>query len=69
MPVWLAIVCLGGTWWYVTIYSQKGEDAPAAVSTVERSTAGTAAGGLQEPPAAGLQEPPGATGVQEPPGA
>lgn len=73
VPVWLAAVCLGATWWYVVIHSQE-VDAPVAVSTSIASTSGgdvSAAGGLQEPPAAsGLQEPPGASGggLQEPPG-
>ncbi|MFT3818932.1 MAG: TRAP transporter large permease subunit [Rubrivivax sp.] len=74
-PVWLALVCLGSAWWYVTIYTQEVEDSslPPAVS----APAAPAAGGLQEPPGSGgsgggsggLQEPPGAGGVQEPPGA
>ena len=73
VPVWLAAVCLGATWWYVVIHSQE-VDAPVAVSASSASTSGgdvSAAGGLQEPPAAGgLQEPPGASGggLQEPPG-
>ena len=73
VPVWLAAVCLGATWWYVVIHSQE-VDAPVAVSTSIASTSGgdvSAAGGLQEPPSAGgLQEPPGASGggLQEPPG-
>ena len=73
VPVWLAAVCLGATWWYVVIHSQE-VDAPVAVSTSIASTSGgdvSAAGGLQEPPSAGgLQEPPGALGggLQEPPG-
>ena len=75
VPVWMAAVCLGATWWYVVIHSQE-VDAPVTVSASTASKSGadaSAAGGLQEPPAAGgLQEPPGASGgggVQEPPGA
>ena len=74
VPIWLAVVCFGATWWYVTIYSQKGEEA-AAVSTQVVTNA--ASGGVQEPPSAsglqapsssGLAEPPGnADGVKEPP--
>jgi len=67
-PLLLAAVTLGSAWWYVTIYSQKGN---APVERTQRATPAPAApaGGLQEPPAAGgLQEPPGA-GLQEPPGA
>ena len=76
VPVWLAAVCLGATWWYVVIHSQE-VDAPvaASVSTTQKADNGSglqeppAAGGLQEPPAAGgLQEPPAAGGLQEPPG-
>jgi TRAP-type mannitol/chloroaromatic compound transport system permease large subunit len=66
-PVILAVATLGAVWWYVTIYSQKdNEPAPVEVSqTVEKS--GTAAGGVQEPPASGgVQEPPSADGVKEP---
>jgi len=77
VPVWLAAVCLGATWWYVVIHAQE-VDAPvaASVSTTQKAENSgglqepPAAGGLQEPPAAGgLQEPPSAGGLQEPPGA
>ena len=74
-PLWLALVCLGSAWWYVTIYSQKGDD-PTPPPSLQRKVdaAPAAAGGLQEPPGAssgGLQEPPGASsgGLKEPPGA
>lgn len=81
VPVWLAIVCLGSTWWYVTIYTQKTEvsaPAPAALSAPPSSDSGGLAeppssnGGLAEPPGAssGLAEPPGSSsGLSEPPGA
>ncbi len=83
-PVWLALVCLGSAWWYVTIYSQKVDEPsavppPALSAPAAQQAAPAAAGGLQEPPGAGgvkepptaggLQEPPAAGGVQEPPGA
>jgi len=83
VPVWLALVCLGATWWYVTIYSQK-DNAPQAAAPAAASASAKAAapqGGLQEPPSAGtglqeppatgsgVQEPPGSSGLQEPPGA
>jgi TRAP-type mannitol/chloroaromatic compound transport system permease large subunit len=71
VPVWMAAVCLGGTWWYVVIHSQE-VDAPAASAAVGADAALSAksAGGLQEPAGAGgLAEPPGAGGVAEPPGA
>jgi TRAP-type mannitol/chloroaromatic compound transport system permease large subunit len=70
VPVWLALVCLGATWWYVTIYSQKLEDAgPARMQQAAPDSKRHQGGGLQEPPSAGgLQEPPGSSGLQEPPG-
>ena len=79
VPVYIAVVSLGAVWWYVTIYSQQGnEPAPAAATQVEKSAAPS--GAVQEPPSAGsVQEPPGAEGkleelsdsnaVQLPPGA
>ena len=75
VPLWLAAVCLGATWWYVVIHSQEVDEPVAAtVSTIQKANNGAglqeppAAGGLQEPPAAGgLQEPPAAGGLQEPP--
>ncbi|HSI58932.1 MAG TPA: TRAP transporter large permease subunit [Ideonella sp.] len=76
VPLWLAIVCLGSAWWYVTIYSQKGEDRSPPAELSQAVAAPEAVGGLQEPPSTatgGLQEPPGAAdsnagGLQEPPG-
>jgi TRAP-type mannitol/chloroaromatic compound transport system permease large subunit len=75
-PVILAVATLGAVWWYVTIYSQKdNEAAPVAVAQMAEKSgvaAPSAAGGVQEPPAAsgGVQEPPGVTGgVKEPPAA
>jgi TRAP-type mannitol/chloroaromatic compound transport system permease large subunit len=76
-PFIIAAICLGSVWWYVTIYSQKGDEpvpvanakvtapAGAAVAKIEAP----AAGGVQEPPSddKGVSEPPGA-GVSEPPG-
>jgi len=61
VPVYITVVSLGAVWWYVTIYSQEGnEPAPvAAAQQVEKSAA----------PADAVQEPPAAGGVQEPPGA
>lgn len=70
VPLWLALACLGTTWWYVTIYTQKTEAAaPAEMQRLDAPA--PAGGGLAEPPgASGLQEPPGASGgLQEPPGA
>jgi TRAP-type mannitol/chloroaromatic compound transport system permease large subunit len=68
VPVWLAAVCLGATWWYVVIHSQEvDEPVAASVSTAQKADNSS---GLQEPPAAGgLEEPPAASGVQEPPAA
>jgi TRAP-type mannitol/chloroaromatic compound transport system permease large subunit len=76
-PFIILAICLGSVWWYVTIYSQKGDEpAPVAASKVS-APAGTVvakveaptAGGLQEPPSddKGVQEPAG-SGVSEPPG-
>jgi TRAP-type mannitol/chloroaromatic compound transport system permease large subunit len=75
-PVIVAVATLGAVWWYVTIYSQKdNEAAPVAVSQMAQKSgvsAPSVSGGVQEPPGAsgGVQEPPGASsgGVQEPPG-
>ena len=73
-PVILAVATLGAVWWYVTIYSQKdNEAAPAAVAQMAGKSSVAApnvAGGVQEPPATsgGVQEPPGASGgLQDPP--
>jgi TRAP-type mannitol/chloroaromatic compound transport system permease large subunit len=81
-PVILAVITLGATWWYVTIYSQQDNVAAtvAAAQVAKQSNATGAAqpalkapapaGGVQEPPAVagGVQEPPAvAGGVQEPP--
>ena len=69
VPLWLAIVCLGAAWWYVTIYSQKGEDAGPNTQLSQKAATIAGAGGLQEPPnAGGVQEPPGSGGLQEPAG-
>jgi TRAP-type mannitol/chloroaromatic compound transport system permease large subunit len=67
VPLWLAVVCLGAVWWYVTIHSQETDDAPPVA--MQSATAG-GGGGLQEPPKSigGLQEPPQSSGgLQEPP--
>jgi TRAP-type mannitol/chloroaromatic compound transport system permease large subunit len=76
-PFIILATCLGSIWWYVTIYSQKGDEPPPVVSAKVEAPAGApvakveapSAGGLQEPPSddKGVQEPPGA-GVSEPPG-
>ena len=77
-PVILAVVTLGAVWWYVTVYSQKDNDAaPVAVAQMaQKSTAASSAtpltgsSGLEEPPLAsgGLQQLPATRdGIQEPP--
>ena len=73
-PVILAIATLGAVWWYVTIYSQKDNDAPPVAAAQMMQKSGVAelkvAGGVQEPPAVsgGLQEPSAEkSGLQEPP--
>jgi TRAP-type mannitol/chloroaromatic compound transport system permease large subunit len=76
-PFIILAVCLGSVWWYVTIYSQKGDE-PVPVATAKVTAPAGAAvakveapaeGGLQEPPSddKGVQEPAG-SGVSEPPG-
>ena len=72
-PTILAFVTLGAVWWYVTIYSQKDNDAtPIAVAQMAQKSnvaPPSVYGGVQEPPASsgGVQEPPGASsGVQVP---
>ena len=72
-PIILAFVTLGAVWWYVTIYSQKDNDAtPIAVAQMAQKSnvaPPSVYGGVQEPPASsgGVQEPPGASsGVQVP---
>ena len=60
VPLWLALVCLGATWWYVTIHSQESEPAqPVASQLSQPAGVAAAPGGLQEPSAGGLAEPPG----------
>ena len=76
-PVIVAVATLGAVWWYVTIYSQKDNDAPpVAVAQMAQDArkSGVAepkvSGGVQEPPAAngGVQEAPAEkSGLQEPP--
>jgi len=75
-PVILALATLGAVWWYVTIHSQKDNEAvPVATAQMSQKSGVSAprvAGGVQEPPASsgGVQEPPGTSGgVQEPPAA
>ena len=71
-PVILAVVTLGSVWWYVTIYSQQGDEpAPVAAAQLAQKAkvAGTDVPVPQAPDATrGLTEPPADTGaVQEPP--
>jgi TRAP-type mannitol/chloroaromatic compound transport system permease large subunit len=76
VPVLLALVTLGATWWYVVIHSQEGnavqetaqvtQSAKLAATPPVAPAAGT---GLQEPPAeGGLKEPPAEEELKEPPG-
>jgi TRAP-type mannitol/chloroaromatic compound transport system permease large subunit len=58
-PLLVAVVCMGSIWWYVTIYSQKGEDA-APVATVTAAASGSAAAAAAPIASNGVQEPPGA---------
>jgi len=81
VPLALAAVLLGSTWWYVTIYSQKGDSpAPVAVQAKQPSANQAAvrpsgeqqqesSGGLREPPASSSQEQSStSTTLREPPG-
>ena len=80
VPLLLALVTLGTTWWYVVIYSQK-VDRPAVSATqpadaqVARTGApqalpgpAPAGGGLQEPPGSAPATSAGSSSLQEPPG-
>jgi len=83
VPLLLSVTLLGAAWWYVVIYSQQDNNAPAPVATATATA--TASTAVAEPGASaaasvaagnvssGVQEPPGAqsvsNGVQEPPGA
>jgi TRAP-type mannitol/chloroaromatic compound transport system permease large subunit len=81
-PVILSVITLGAIWWYVTIYSQKDNEAPASApaqvtqkaktegaGVAQAPKAAAAAAGVQEPPAttSGVQEPPASGGLKEPP--
>ena len=68
VPVALALVTLGGTWWYVVIHSQA--DNNAQVAAARAAKAAPPATGIQSAaPAGGVQAPAGDTGVKEPPAA
>jgi TRAP-type mannitol/chloroaromatic compound transport system permease large subunit len=69
VPVALALVTLGGTWWYVVIHSQADNNAEVVAARAAKAAA-PASGGLQAPAVTGgVQEPPADTGVKEPPAA
>jgi TRAP-type mannitol/chloroaromatic compound transport system permease large subunit len=83
-PLIVMAVCLGATWWYVTIHSQKGNEpvpVPVATSVSKASTTAkqsnpaalpnAATGGVQEPPSTSSDEaaaPPGAESEEKPKG-
>ena len=71
VPLWLAIVFLGTAWWYVTIHSQRGEEAvPTSALQSQAAPAAKGSGGLQEPPGSGeATGSSGSGGLQAPPGA
>jgi TRAP-type mannitol/chloroaromatic compound transport system permease large subunit len=85
VPVLVAVILLGATWWYVTIHSQSENNAAkAAVSANASNDAKPAtpvladqaatvkevvSGGVQEPPSAETATAKFSGGVQEPPGA
>ena len=79
VPLALAAVTLGSIWWYVTIYSQKDNNAPVAQQQAAPKAVGAAAAlpeapsssstGLAEPPTSQEpKEPASDGGLQEPPG-
>jgi TRAP-type mannitol/chloroaromatic compound transport system permease large subunit len=75
VPLLLALVTMGTTWWYVVIYSQK-EDRPAITAAQPAARQADTSSGKQDQPAppasATLKEPtdpqPASGGLQEPPG-
>jgi TRAP-type mannitol/chloroaromatic compound transport system permease large subunit len=78
VPLALAATTLGSVWWYVTIYSQKDNNAPAVQQqTTQKAEAPATAAALPEASGTGLAEPPTSDepkeptpegGLQEPPG-
>jgi TRAP-type mannitol/chloroaromatic compound transport system permease large subunit len=68
----LATVTLGGAWWYVTIYSQRGAGVPPlepmASTVIAAPAEPRASDPLGELPS-GVQEPPASSDVRESPGA
>ncbi|HEV8688687.1 MAG TPA: TRAP transporter large permease subunit, partial [Ideonella sp.] len=66
-PLLLALVTLGTIWWYVTIYSQRDENAASTAPSAQVSDSRPALGGLAEPPGTESARPSG-TGLAEPPG-
>jgi len=69
-PALLTVVTLGAVWWYVTIYSQQGDNPspPPAAAAAEVARTQASSSGLAEPPGA-EEKRPGGTGLAEPPGA
>jgi TRAP-type mannitol/chloroaromatic compound transport system permease large subunit len=68
-PLLLAVATLGTVWWYVTIYSQRDANPPAAVEQTTEPATPKSSGGLAEPPGAEEITAPSSTGLAEPPGA
>jgi TRAP-type mannitol/chloroaromatic compound transport system permease large subunit len=78
VPLALAATTLGSVWWYVTIYSQKDNNAPAVQQqTTQKAEAPAAVAATPEASGTGLAEPPTSDepkeptpegGLQEPPG-
>jgi TRAP-type mannitol/chloroaromatic compound transport system permease large subunit len=74
VPLLLAGVTLGATWWYVVIHSQEGNVAQDTAQVMQAAKlaatpAPSSGTGLQEPPAEEeLKEPPGQETLQAPPG-
>src|SRR5574343_1075023 len=61
VPVIMTVVSLGAVWWYVTIYSQQGNEPVPVVAAQQVEKSATSA------PAAVQEAAPAASGVQEPP--
>ena len=82
IPVLIAAVTMGATWWYVVIHSQADNNAAAQATQLvssskamgEKATANdtnapVSSGSVQEPPAAAEKSSSNAGGVEAPPGA
>jgi TRAP-type mannitol/chloroaromatic compound transport system permease large subunit len=68
VPILMAVICLGATWWYVTIHSQSDNNAAKASASVSAPAAKAAlVPSLASAPDAGAAPAQVSGGVQEPP--